>query len=375
MAHELATQENGTIAMAYRAGDAAPWHAPETHPQIVAPGASIDTWAEAAGLNYTVECRPNHRTDGTPIPDSFYIERTDNNHVTGPYIAGQWQPVQNRAILEVADDIRAKYGHDIITAGALFGGAAAWVQLEAGLSADIGDGDTVTSRPLFTVRHTGRDANTFASVQTRVVCNNTLTFALSETNADIFRHDHRVALDPAAVETALGLNAESFGSFVNAAKAMAARALTDAEALAYFRAVMRGTEKTADGGRVIHSEGVRKAFAYYTGQDFVAIGKEDENDAARYVSARLEAIARNVGAGLPEDITAPPADGINPGHDLATTRGTVWGVLNTVTWLADQRPVKNRGTAHNVASNLFGDGTGGALKARAHKAALELMTA
>jgi phage/plasmid-like protein (TIGR03299 family) len=258
MAHELATQENGTIAMAYRAGDAAPWHAPETHPQIVAPGASIDTWAEAAGLNYTVECRPNHRTDGTPIPDSFYIERTDNNHVTGPYIAGQWQPVQNRAILEVADDIRAKYGHDIITAGALFGGAAAWVQLEAGLSADIGDGDTVTSRPLFTVRHTGRDANTFASVQTRVVCNNTLTFALSETNADIFRHDHRVALDPAAVETALGLNAESFGSFVNAAKAMAARALTDAEALAYFRAVMRGTEKTADGGRVIHSEGCGK---------------------------------------------------------------------------------------------------------------------
>jgi len=375
MAHELATQADGTIAMAYRAGDAAPWHAPETNPQIVEAGASIDTWAEAAGLNYTVECRPNHRTDGTPIPDSFYIERTDNNHVTGPYIAGQWQPVQNRAILEVADDIRAKHGHDIITAGALFGGAAAWVQLEAGLSADIGDGDTVTSRPLFTVRHTGRDANTFASVQTRVVCNNTLTFAMSEKEADIFRHDHRVALDPEAVETALGLNAESFGSFVGAAKAMAARALTDGEALEYFRAVMRGTEKTTDGGRVIHSEGVRKAFAYYLGRDFVAVGKEDESEAARYVSARLDAIARNVAAGLPEDITAPPAADINPGHDLATTRGTVWGALNTVTWLADQRPVKNRGTAHNVASNLFGDGTGGALKSRAHRAALELMTA
>ena len=177
------------------------------------------------------------------------------------------------------------------------------------------------------------------------------------------------------METALGLNAESFGSFVGAAKAMAARALTDGEALEYFRAVMRGTEKTTDAGRVIHSEGVRKAFAYYTGQDFVAVGKEDESEAARYVSARLDAIARNVAAGLPEDITAPPAAGINPGHDLATTRGTVWGALNTITWLADQRPVKNRGTAHNVASNLFGDGTGGVLKSRAHKAALELMTA
>lgn len=375
MAHELATQADGTIAMAYRAGDAAPWHAAETKPQVVEAGASIDTWAEAAGLNYTVECRPNHRTDGTPIPDSFYIERTDNNHVTGPYIAGQWQPVQNRAILEVADDIRAKHGHDIITAGALFGGESSWVQLETGHMEEIGPGDAVASRPLFVVRHTGRDANTFARVMERVVCRNTLAKALSEKEADIFRHDHRVALDPEAVETALGLNAESFGSFVGAAKAMAARALTDGEALEYFRAVMRGTEKTTDGGRVIHSEGVRKAFAYYTGQDFVAIGKEDESEAARYVSARLDAIARNVAAGLPEDITAPPADGINPGHDLATTRGTVWGALNTITWLADQRPVKNRGTAHNVASNLFGDGTGGALKSRAHKAALELMSA
>ena len=375
MAHELATQEDGTIAMAYRAGDAAPWHAAETMPQIVEAGASIDTWAEAAGLNYTVECRPNHRTDGTAIPDSFYIERTDNSHVTGPYIAGQWQPVQNRAILEVADDIRAKHGHDIITAGALFGGESSWVQLETGHMEEVGPGDAIASRPLFVVRHTGRDANTFARVMERVVCQNTLAKALSEKEADIFRHDHRVALDPEAVETALGLNAESFGSFVGAAKAMAARALTDAEALEYFRTVMRGTEKTADGGRVIHSEGVRKAFAYYTGQDFVAIGKEDESEAARYVSARLDAIARNVAAGLPEDITAPPADGINPGHDLATTRGTIWGALNTVTWLADQRPVKNRGTAHNVASNLFGDGTGGALKSRAHKAALELMTA
>ena len=375
MAHELATQENGTIAMAYRAGDAAPWHATETNPQIVEAGASIDTWAEAAGLNYTVECRPNHRTDGSPIPDSFYIERTDNSHVTGPFIAGQWQPVQNRAILEVADDIRAKHGHDIITAGALFGGESSWVQLETGHMEEIGPGDAIASRPLFVVRHTGRDANTFARVMERVVCQNTLAKALSEKEADIFRHDHRVALDPEAVETALGLNAESFGSFVGAAKAMAARSLTDGEALEYFRTVMRGTEKTTDAGRVIHSEGVRKAFAYYTGQDFVAIGKEDESEAARYVSARLDAIGRNVAAGLPEDITAPPAADINPGHDLATTRGTIWGALNTVTWLADQRPVKNRGTAHNIASNLFGDGTGGALKSRAHKAALELMTA
>jgi len=376
MSHELAKQADGRIAMAYREGDAAPWHAAETAPQIVPANAPLEIWADAAGLNYDVECRPNHRADGTPIDDSFYIERTDTGHVTGPYIAGQWQPVQNRAILDLADDIRERRGFDIVTAGALFGGASAWVQLEANETREIGDGDAITSRPLFTVRHTGRDANTFASVQTRVVCNNTLTFALAENDADIFRHDHRVPLDRDAVETALGLNRDTFHGFCETARKMAARALTDAEALDYFRAVFPGTDKVEDGGRVRHREGVRKAFAYYRGQDFVPVGRENESDAARIVSEQLDRITRGEALDrLDDDVVLPPAPGINPGHDLTTTRGTLWGALNTVTWLADQRPIKNRGTEHAIASHLFGDGTGGTQKAKAHKLALEMLAA
>lgn len=373
MSHELATQTDGRIAMAYRETDAAPWHAPETNPQTVAPRASIETWADAAGLNFEVACRPNHRADGTPIPDSFYIERTDNNHVTGPYIAGQWQPVQNSSILDMADRLRDRHGFDIVTAGALFDGASAWVQLETDRVEEIGPGDAISARPLFTVRHTGKDANTFANVSTRVVCNNTLTFALSEKDADIFRHDHRVELDPYAVETALGLQDDQFGAYVETARRLAARALSDVEALEYFRTVIGGKEKTESDGKVRQSEGVRKALAYYRGRDFLPVGKDDAADVELYVADRLDQIARGVvNADLPADVTTAPTAAINPGHDLGSAEGTVWGAFNTITWLADQKPVKNRGVEHNIASNLFGDGTGGKLKQKAYRAALEL---
>jgi len=382
MAHELATQENGTIAMAYRETDAAPWHAPETNPQTVAPHASIETWAEAAGLNFKVDCQPNYRyrRDAKPdekafvaIPDSYNIHRTDNGHVTGPYIAGQWQPVQNSAILEMADRLRNRHGFDIVTAGALFDGAATWVQLETDRVEEIGAGDAITARPLFTVRHTGKEANTFANVSTRVVCNNTLTFALSEKDADVFRHNHRVELDPHAVEIALGLQDDQFGAYVETARRLAARALTDVEALEYFRTVIGGKEKTEADGKVRQSEGVRKALAYHKGRDFVPVGKEDTADVNLYVADRLDQISRGVAdADLPADVTTAPTAGINPGHDLGTAEGTLWGAFNTITWLADQKPVKNSGVEHNLASNLFGDGTGGKLKQKAYKAALEL---
>ncbi|MGB1649894.1 MAG: hypothetical protein ACPHEP_02600, partial [Acidimicrobiales bacterium] len=100
----------------------------------------------------------------------------------------------------------------------------------------------------------------------------------------------------------------------------------------------------------------------------------DEVELNLYVADRFEQIGRNVAnADLPDDVTTAPTAGINPGHDLLTAEGTLWGAFNTITWLSDQKPVKNRGVQHNIASNLFGDGTGGKLKQKAYKAALELV--
>jgi hypothetical protein len=72
-------------------------------------------------------------------------------------------------------------------------------------------------------------------------------------------------------------------------------------------------------------------------------------------------------------VTADPSAAINPGHDMESARGTLWGAFNTVTWAADHAPIKNRGASFNIASNLLGEGTGGKLKARAMRAAVDLL--
>ena len=362
MASELDTQADGRIAMAYLAGTETPWHAQETNPQIVHPGESIETWAEQSGTAYAVDIAPNER-NGQPIQNSYHIARLDTDAVIGPYIAGQYIPVQNSVGWKLADILRDKYGFEIETAGALFGGSAIWIQLGTELQAEAGEGDIITSKPTINLNHSGAVANRFLSTNVRVVCNNTLTQAIN-TSDGVFKHDHRVHIDLDAVETALGLNAQAFGEFAKVAQSMAARALTDQEALDFFQLVIGGTEKQKDG-KVIRSQGVRKAMAYYKGRDFIAEGKKE---IVEEVNAKLNEIAK-----LPHDLTRPAP--VNPGHDLASAHNTLWGAFNAVTWLADHKPVKNRGLEHQIASHALGDGNGGKVKTKAYKKALELLAA
>jgi hypothetical protein len=198
--------------------------------------------------------------------------------------------------------------------------------------------------------------------------------ALGETGG-IVTHDHRVEFDQDAIVTAVGLNAERFGEFAELAQRMATRALSDAEALEYFKTVLGGREKVEDTGVVRQSIAVRKALAAHRGQTFLPVGAENAAEVGLYVASRLDEIARGVSTDLPADVTTAPAAEINPGHDLESARGTLWGAFNTVTWTSDHSPTKDRGTDFNIASNLLGEGTGGRIKARALKVASELLAA
>jgi hypothetical protein len=376
VAHELLQDADGRFAMAYRAGDELPWHARETFPQTFEPGASPTEIADAALLNYDVQLAPNCFADGSPIPDSFHISRVDDpTTVYGRFVAGDWQPVQNSSALELAALLEAEHGFQTITAGAIFGGSKVFVQLENGNTFTLPGNDTLVSRLLITVSHLGLEANKFVGCNTRAVCNNTIRAATSE-GAGIVSHDHRVEFDHDAIVTAIGLNAESFADFAELAQRMAEHALSDSAALDYFRAVLGGKQRTEDDGRVIDSIAVRKAFASHRGEEFVAIGQKPKEsaDVALYVADRLDAISRGVATELPSDVVTE-SNGINPGRELESAQGTLWGAFNTLTWSADHNPTKDRGTSANLASNLLGEGTGGRLKARAVKVATELLAA
>ena len=147
MAHEIMQTEEGRFAMAYRAGDDLPWHHRETNPQTFAPGASPAEIMQAACLDYQVQVVPNYFSDGTKIPDSNHISRVDNpRQIFGRFVAGNWKPVQNESLLDLAAMIEQKHGFEIITAGALFDGAKVFVQLETNESFTLPGNDKLVSR-------------------------------------------------------------------------------------------------------------------------------------------------------------------------------------------------------------------------------------
>ena len=395
MSHELKTieTENGTVyCMAYLESDPAPWHAAQTKPATFPATATALDVMNAANLATRVAVYPNHRAPiagvpGEVIPDSFYIADVEPPHrIHGRFVAGHWTPVQVHSTLDLehngvpvldwvdmspderdllpdphyglfdlAELIHKRHGFTYSTCGALFGGERVFVQLEAPESFTLPGNDEHKSRLLCSVSHVGAESNKFIATDVRVVCSNTETLARMEAGkAGTIDHDHRAPFDVEMIETAVGLNRESFEAHRELLTAMTQRTVTDAEVVAYFRAVLGGKESAdKDTGRVVHSQAVRKAQAYYQGREFVALGQKDSADAARIVSEKMDDMergARNVE--LPDDIATEPAEVINPGREMKSAMGSLYGLLNTVTWLADHRPNKDRGLDYNLAGNL-----------------------
>ena len=418
MSHDLKKieTENGTVyCMAYLESDPPPWHAAQTFPATFPANATALEVMNAANLASRVAVYPNHRApiDGVPgeaIPDSYYIADAEPPHrIHGRFIAGHWTPVQVHSTLDsehngipvldwvdmsqdardsvthkphyglfdLAELIHKRHGFKYSTAGALFGGERVFVQLEAPESFTLPGNDEHKSRLLCSVSHIGAESNKFVATDVRVVCSNTDMLARMDAGErGTLEHDHRAPFDVEIIETAVGLNRQSFEEHRKLLTAMTQRTVPDAEVVAYFRAVLGGKETAdKDTGLVIQSQAVRKAQAYYQGREFVALGQKDSADAARIVSEKMDDMergARNVE--LPDDVATAPAESINPGREMTSAMGTLYGLLNTVTWLADHRPNKDRGVDYNLAGNLGIKNTRGtAIKAKAMAEATKML--
>jgi phage/plasmid-like protein (TIGR03299 family) len=375
MSHELGMFEyEGQMlpTICYAEGGQLPWH---KMGNVIMAGAPVEEWRTMSGLAYDVELRANCRADGSPIDSSYHIARTDNGAIMGPYVAGQYVPFQTSAALDLAESICREHGFKFDTAGALFEGARGWFQVVAERYAELSGGDIVTDTLVITFDHSGSVSAKIISTPVRVVCNNTLSMAVA-TATDTAAFTHRIPFDADSVVAAIGAGAENFAAFAKLAHDMAGRVISDAERLEYFQNVIGGKEKEDDSGRVIRSVGVRRAMAFATGRDFIAEGKA-ATDVARVLDEAIDNAARGSAsdAVIVADDIASDTVLINPGHDMPSAQSTLWGAFNTVTWLADHKPAKSRGADFALASNKLGEGTGSKLKARAVRAAEQLIAA
>jgi phage/plasmid-like protein (TIGR03299 family) len=315
MAHEI-DFSLGRAAIAF-AGQI-PWHGLGEQLTSDAP---LDVWQREAGLAWSVERAPAmYRTpDGTEHPaarDVLY--RSDTKAALGVVSKTNYHPVQPDEVMGFFKDLTEKAGFKMEVAGSLKGGKRIWALARVGQNAVIGKDDEVAPYLLLSTAFDGSAATIGQLTSIRVVCNNTISAADRE-NATRVSVWHCTKFDAEAMKMDLGIVAGSFDSMVERFNMLAKRRVGARQVDDILAKVL----DVADPEALNKSRGYQKIMGLFEGGAM--------------------------------------------GADLKGSKGTAWGLLNSVTEYVDHYSGLSDDT--RMTSAWFGKGN--TVKSRA----LELVSA
>ena len=187
MSHDLATI-NGKKAIACATDKRGlPWHGLG---QMVSGAMTWQQAMEMAQLNWTVS-KHQLSLDGVPVPAWGIIRDTDRQYLGT--VGAQYTPVQNEYAFSFVDALlEADGAAHYESAGALRNGERVWTLARVNGTIGIRNtADILDTYLLFTTSHDGSLSTTARLTTVRVVCNNTLTMALSRSaSSSIVRIKH-----------------------------------------------------------------------------------------------------------------------------------------------------------------------------------------
>lgn len=331
MAHALTERSNGKVEMAYVG--ATPWHGLG---QVLTQGAPLEQWVVDAGMDWRVNrakvrFATSHGQDSSgylEVPGQVVLHRSDNLEPLG-IVSDKFKVVQPREVIEFFRDLTDDAGFTMETAGTMFGGKRFWALAHIGQSAVIRNAaDMVGGYLLLCTGADGSLATTARLTTVRVVCNNTLSAALTGKAKHEVKLSHRSKFDAAVMKNELGIARDGFTEW---AKVM--RQLAD-ESCSMHRAE-------------------QEVFTLMTDKDWNAATVEEI------------ATARDT-AGYKKIMSLFNGEG--RGANMPGVAGTSWGLLNAVTEYVDHH-IRARSQDNRLDSAWFGNGD--KLKTKA----LELLTA
>ena len=236
MAH-LIDESNNRANMAYVGK--VPWHGLG---QSLDAGADIETWKIQAGMNWHIQKRPvmfGVKNDAgeivpQPIPDQFAHVRSDNQEFLGQG-SKRFQLLQPGDALEFFRDIVDGSDFALETAGCLRGGAQFWALARCNKSLVIDGVDRLNAYLLLATANDGTMSTVADFTSVRVVCNNTLTFAVGSNgqNAKI-KVPHSRKFDHVEVKSQLGLIDNTIEQFALDTDMLAKRKLSQKEAIDFY---------------------------------------------------------------------------------------------------------------------------------------------
>lgn len=289
-----------------------PWHGIGSQ---LAPGQSIEVWRERAGMNWSLEeaeVRFAAEAEGQyPVrafPGQKVLYRSDTKRPLA-VVSKRYQVVQPREILEFYRDLTRYSGFELETAGVLRGGRKFWALARTGQGVALKGQDQVNGYLLLATACDGTLATTAQFTSVRVVCNNTLQIAVGDRTGAI-KVPHRSAFDADRVKSQLGIAVEGWHGFVERMRILCETSVDPDSVDGVLRNLL--TYPAAQNGKVIVNEqAVAKVRALYGGE--------------------------------------------GRGSSLRTSKGTAFGLLNSITEFVDHHR-RAQSTENRLDAAWFGQG-------------------
>lgn len=290
----------------------------------------IEIWARQAGMAWDIcETPVRFLTDTAgalgaieSFPEQKVLFRSDTRAPLS-VVSQRYQVVQPREILEFYRDLSDISGFELETAGVLKGGRKFWALARTGQSTALKGKDVSRGYVLLATACDGTLATTAQFTNIRVVCNNTLAIAFGN-NSGAVKVPHSTRFDAEAVKKQLGISVAGWKDFMDRMKSLSERKMKHTEVQRFFLQVF--TDHTSQSSGVTNESAMAKALSLYEGR--------------------------------------------GRGAELASAKGTAYGLLNAVTEFVDHER-RARSVDHRLDSAWFGQGA--ALKHKALDQALLLV--
>ncbi|MBC3874889.1 DUF932 domain-containing protein [Undibacterium flavidum] len=276
---------------------------------------SIEVWAQQAGMAFDIKESPvRFMTESAgslgaimTFPEQKVLYRSDTKAALS-VVSNKYQVVQPREILEFYRDLSEVSGFELETAGVLKAGRKVWALAKTNQTATLKGNDVVNAYLLLATACDGSLATTAQFTSIRVVCNNTLAVALNN-SSNAVKVPHNTNFDAQAVKRQLGISVTSWDAFMYRMKTLSERKVKSHEAMNYFLRVFTDPSTTATG--LSNERAMKKVQELY--------------------------------------------DGRGKGAELASSKDTAFGLLNSVTEYVDHEK-RARTVDHRLESAWFGQG-------------------
>tara|TARA_R110002074_G_scaffold66352_5_gene156954 strand:+ start:5076 stop:6065 length:990 start_codon:yes stop_codon:yes gene_type:complete len=299
---------NGEASMAY-VGET-PWHGlGKKVPNDISPEQMLVT----AGLDWQVVKKPLFYQDSegkTKATNKVAIVRdTDDKLMT--VVSKEWNPVQNLEAFKFFDDFVKGGDMEMHTAGSLRDGKMVWAMAQIKDSFELFGGDKVDGYLLFSNPHEFGRSIDIRFTPIRVVCNNTLSFALEQEANHFVKLSHRQEFKPDDIKSTLGIAKDKLAMYKEAAQFLGSKRFKKESILEYFNRVFPSMSYDEEKRKLI-VEGLYKK----------------------------EAVSRQAKEAMETLHTQPGAE---------FAEGSWWQAFNTVTYLTDHTLGRSKSARLNSA--------------------------